>query len=171
MRQLKRQGSWHSCLIAAYNQRVKKMELILKEDVDRLGKAGSVVKVKDGFALNFLIPNGLAVPVTAGNLKRLEQEKQKKTAELEKAKKEAEELNKKLAELSLTIPVLVHEDELLYGSIGPEDLAVALKDEGYDIKKEIIDLGEPIKSLGIYEVPVKLHPEITAKIKVWVVKK
>jgi large subunit ribosomal protein L9 len=147
------------------------MEVILREDVDRLGKAGSVVKVKDGFALNFLIPNGLAVPVTAGNLRKLEQEKQKKAVQLEKAKQEAEALKEKLAALSLTIPVLVHEDEKLYGSIGPEDLAAALKEEGYDIQKDIIELDEPIKSLGIYEVPVKLHPEIAAKIKVWVVKK
>jgi large subunit ribosomal protein L9 len=129
------------------------------------------VKVKDGFALNFLIPNGLAVPVTAGNLRKLEQEKQKKAVQLEKAKQEAEALKEKLAALSLTIPVLVHEDEKLYGSIGPEDLAAALKEEGYDIQKDIIELDEPIKSLGIYEVPVKLHPEIAAKIKVWVVKK
>jgi large subunit ribosomal protein L9 len=147
------------------------MEVILKEDVNRLGKAGSVVKVKDGFASNFLIPNGLAVVLTASNLKQLEQEKQRKALQLEKAKKEAEELKEKLSAISLTMPVLAQEEENLYGSIAASDLVAALKEEGLNIDKSMIGLSEPIKSLGIYEVPVKLHPEVIAKVKVWVVKK
>jgi large subunit ribosomal protein L9 len=147
------------------------MEVILKEDVNRLGKAGSVVKVKDGFASNFLIPNGLAVVLTASNLKQLEQEKQRKALQLEKAKKEAEELKEKLSAISLTMPVLAQEEENLYGSIAVSDLVAALKEEGLNIDKSMIGLSEPIKSLGIYEVPVKLHPEVIAKVKVWVVKK
>lgn len=147
------------------------MEVILKEDVNRLGKAGSVVKVKDGFASNFLIPNGLAVVLTASNLKQLEQEKQRKALQLEKAKKEAEELKEKLSAISLTIPVLAQEEENLYGSIAVSDLVAALKEEGLNIDKSMIGLSEPIKSLGIYEVPIKLHPEVIAKVKVWVVKK
>ncbi len=147
------------------------MEVILKEDVNRLGKAGSVIKVKDGFAINFLIPNGLAVRLTASNLKQLEQEKQRRALQLEKAKKEAEELKEKLAGISLTMPVLVQEEENLYGSITAGELEAALKEEGLSIDKSMIALAEPIKSLGIYEVPVKLHPEVMAKVKVWVVKK
>lgn len=150
---------------------VTNMEVILNEDVQKLGKAGAVVQVKDGFARNFLIPNGLAVPVTAAALKRLEQERQKKQAQLENLRKEAEELRQKLGQLSLTIASLAKEDESLYGGIGAQEIAGALKEEGFEIDKEQISLEQQIKSLGIYEVPVKLHPEITAKVKLWVVKK
>ncbi|MDP3731857.1 MAG: 50S ribosomal protein L9 [Candidatus Omnitrophota bacterium] len=147
------------------------MEVILNKDIDRIGKAGHIVKVKDGFARNSLIPNGLAVPVTPANLKKLEQEKQQKALQLEKAKREAEELKAKLARLSLTIPVLTHEEDKLYASITAHDLATALSEEGFNIDKNSIVLDEPIKALGIYEVPVKVHPEVFAKVKVWVVKK
>ena len=147
------------------------MEVILNKDVERIGKIGQVLKVKDGFARNFLIPNGLAVPVNSTNLKKLEEEKQRKILQLEKLKKEAEQLNAKLSGFSLTIPVLVQEEEKLYGSISAAELVSALKEEGIEIDKNKIILDQPIKSLGIYEVPVKLHPEITAKIKVWIVKK
>jgi len=147
------------------------MEVILSKDIDRIGKAGQIVKVKDGFARNFLIPNGLAVPVTPANLKKLEQGKQQKALQLEKAKREAEGLRDKLARLSLTIPVLTHEEDKLYASITAQDLATALSEEGFNIEKNSIVLDEPIKALGIFEVPINLHPEIPAKIKVWIVKK
>jgi len=147
------------------------MEVILRQDVDRLGKVGAVVKVKDGFALNFLIPRGLAVSLTTVNLKKLEAEKQRKASQLEKAKKEAEAIKEKLSALSLTMPVLAQPDDKLYGSIAAQDIASALKEEGFDIDKSLIAIEEPIKALGIYEVPVNLHPEISTKIKIWVVKK
>jgi len=147
------------------------MEVILSQDIDKVGVSGQAVKVKDGFARNFLIPNGLAVPLTAGNLKKLEQEKQRKILQSDKVIKEAEGLKERLASLSLTIPVLVQEEDNLYGSVTPMDIAAALKEEGFDIEKNSIILNEPIKSLGIYEIPVKLHPEILATVKVWVVKK
>jgi large subunit ribosomal protein L9 len=147
------------------------MEVILKQDVNKIGKAGAIVRVKDGFARNFLMPNNLALPVTAENLKSLEQEKQRKTLQLEKAKKEAEMLKVKLDGLSLTIPVLTQEADALYGSITAVDLVRTLKDEGIELNKDLIVLEEPIKALGIYEIPVKLHPEISAATKVWVVKK
>ena len=146
------------------------MEVILKQDVDKLGKSGSVVRVKDGFARNFLIARGLAVPVTPSSLKQLQQEKQRKTVEQEKLKKESEALKEKLAGLSLTIAALIQDDEKLYGSITNHDIAQALKEEGLDIDKNVIFLDEPIKALGIYEVPIKLHPEVAAKLKLWVVK-
>lgn len=147
------------------------MEVILKQDVDKVGKSGSVVKVKDGFARNFLFPNKLALPVTSANLKSLEQEKQNKELQLEKAKTEAEELRKKIDGFALTMPVLTQEGDALYGSVTAADLEKSLQDEGFRIEKRMIVLDEPIKALGIYEVPVKLHPEVEAKVKVWIVKK
>lgn len=147
------------------------MEVILTKDIDKLGLAGQIVKIKDGFARNFLIPNRLAVPATAGNLKKLEQEKQKRILQLEKTKKEAEELKARLTDSSFTFPVLTQEDGSLYGSITPADVFQLLKEEGFEIEKNSIILEEPIRALGIYEIPVKLHPEVSAKIKVWVVKK
>ncbi|HTY45114.1 MAG TPA: 50S ribosomal protein L9 [Patescibacteria group bacterium] len=147
------------------------MEVILNQDVDRLGKAGQVIKVKDGFARNFLIPNGLAVIMTSSNLKRLEEDRQKKARQENKAKKEAEGIREKLAGLSLTMPVLVQEEEKIYGSITAQDIVAALKEEGFGIDKSTVMLEEPIKGLGIYEVGIKLHPEITTHIKVWIVKK
>lgn len=147
------------------------MEVILKQDVDRLGKAGSVVKVKDGFARNFLLPNNLAVPLTSVNLKKLEEEKQRGILRAEKTKKEAESLRDKLAGLSITIAVLTNEEDKLYGSMTSQDIVQALKEENFDIDKNSIILDDPIKSLGIYEVSVRLHPEVLAKVKIWIVKK
>ena len=147
------------------------MEVILIQDVDRLGKSSSIVKVKDGFARNFLIPNKLAIPLTTENIKKLEQDKQNKLLQSEKVKKLAEEQVKRLSGLSLTIPVLTLEDDRLYGSISAQDIAAGLKEEGIEIDKNCIILTEPIKNLGIYEVAIRLHPEATAALKVWVVKK
>lgn len=147
------------------------MEVILKQDVDKLGKAGTSVKVKEGFARNFLIPNGLAVPVTPANLKKLQQENALKLQGLEKIKKSAQELQNKLAGLSLTISAQAQEENKLYGSVTVQDIASALNEEGFQIDKTAILLSEPIRALGIYEVPLRLHPEISANIKVWVVKK
>ncbi len=147
------------------------MEVILNQDINRLGKAGAVVKVRDGYANNFLIPNGLAVPMTAANLKKLEQEKLASAQQLEKLNKQAQDLAVQLNGVSLTMPALTHEEEKLYGSITQTEIAAALKEEGFEIDKNCVILEEPIKSLGIYEVPIKLHPEVSAKIKIWVVKK
>lgn len=147
------------------------MEVILTQDVDKIGKAQAVVKVKDGFARNFLIPNGLAVPLTPVNLKKLQEDKQNQARQTEKVKRQAEELKVKLDGLSLTIPALTHEEDKLYGGIGAAELVSALKEEGFEIEKQNIELAEPIKALGIYEVPLRLHPEVSAKIKVWIVKK
>lgn len=147
------------------------MEVILKQDIDKLGKAGTITKVKPGYARNFLIPNNLAVPLTASNLKKLEEERQRKIAQLEKIKKEALKVKERLSCFSLTLPVLVQEEDRLYGSITSQEIAKALNEEGFGVDKDSIILDGPIKSLGIYEIPIKLHPEISAKIKVWIVKK
>ncbi len=147
------------------------MEVILQQDVAKIGKAGSVAKVKDGFARNFLFPNKLAIPLTSANLKNLEAQKQQKSAELAKIKSQAEALKEKLASVSITIPVLTGEDEQLYGSINAVEIANALKEEGFEIDKSLVAIESPIKALGIYEVPIKLHPEVALKVKIWVVKK
>ncbi|MBU1998853.1 MAG: 50S ribosomal protein L9 [Candidatus Omnitrophota bacterium] len=147
------------------------MEVILMQDVKGLGKAGSVVKVKDGFANNFLLLKKLAVPANQANLKIVEQDKKRRDLEYEKKKLEAQGLKERLEKLSFTMPAMVHDDEKIYGSITIHNIAEALDGEGFKIQKDSILLNEPLKSLGIFEVPVKLHPEITAKVKIWVVKK
>ena len=147
------------------------MEVILKKDVEKIGKAGTVVKVKEGFARNFLFPRDLAQPVTGLTLKKLEQDAIVKSAQSAQAKEESEKQKERLSTLSLTISVLTQDEEKLYGSIHANDICAALKEEGFEIDKNLIDLVEPIKSLGIYEIPIKLHPEVTAKLKLWVVKK
>jgi large subunit ribosomal protein L9 len=148
------------------------MEVILIKDVEKVGTAQSVVKVKDGFARNFLIPNKLAVPLTPDNLKRIEEEKKAKAAQLDKLKKECEVLKERLTGVSITITALKQEEsDALYGSITAHDISKALKEEGFEVDKAKIELVEPIKALGIYEVPIKLHPEVVTKVKIWIVKK
>jgi len=147
------------------------MEVILTKDVAGLGKAGALVKVKDGFARNHLFIKDLAVVVSAGNIKKLEREKLFQSQKEEKSKKDALELKNKLASLSLTIPVLTQEKDKLYGSITAQEIQKALKDEGVDLLKDAILLDEPLRTLGIFQVPLKLHPEVSAEVKVWIVKK
>lgn len=147
------------------------MEVILIKDVEKIGCAGQVVKVKEGFARNFLFPHNLAKPATPASLKKLEQEKQALLAQSLKIKEESVQLKKKLDGFSLTISALTASEEKIYGSITAQDIATALKEEGFSIDKGIIDLTEPIKFLGIYEVPIKLHPQVSATVKLWVVKK
>lgn len=147
------------------------MEVILNKDVEKIGRAGAVVQVKEGFARNFLFPHNLAMPATASSLKKLEQEKQAQSAQSAKIKEESELIKQRLSALTLTIPALTQGEEKLYGSINAHEIAEALAAEGFAINKNIIDLAEPIKSLGIYEIPVKLHPDVIAKVKLQVVKK
>ncbi len=146
------------------------MKIILSKDVEKLGKASDTVKVKDGFARNFLIPRGLALVANAGNLKKIEQDKLRKAREITRQIEEFKSLSEKLKVLSLTITVEANEKEELYGSITAQDISSALKEEGYSISKENIKLDEPIKELGIYEVSIKLHQQVEAKVKVLVVK-
>ncbi|RJO64617.1 MAG: 50S ribosomal protein L9 [Candidatus Omnitrophota bacterium] len=149
------------------------MKVILIEDVKGLGKAGNRVDVKDGYAHNYLLPKKIAIHATAGNVKKLEQAKQKELFEAEKTKKEAETLKVRLEGLSVTIPMLTQEEdkEKLYGSVSVNDLVNSLKEEGIIIEKSAVILEQPLKALGIYEVIVRLHPEVQAKVKVWIVQK
>ena len=146
------------------------MEVILQKDVDRLGKAFEIVKVKDGYALNYLLPRKLAQIATAGNRKRIDAGK--KTYERKEATliKNAQDLVKKLEEVSVTITVKVGEADQLYGSVSSQLIAEKLAAEGYNINKKDIKMDEPIKALGVYSVKVHVHQGITADVKVWVVK-
>lgn len=146
------------------------MEIILRQDYKELGKTGEVVKVKPGFARNFLIPRGIAYLATDASKRRLENDLQQQTWRLAKDKKLAEELAKKLENVSCTITVQVGEEDKLFGSVTSQNIAESLAAQGYELDKRKILLEEPIKSLGIYSVPVKLHTEVDATVKVWVVK-
>jgi len=147
------------------------MEVILNQDVEKIGRAGEVVCVKEGFARNFLFPHNLAKPATASSLKKLEQDQLARSAQAAKIKAESELVKQRLSALVLIIPALTQGEEKLYGSIHTHEIAEALAAEGFAISKNIIDLAEPIKSLGIYQIPVKLHSDVIATVKLQVVKK
>ncbi|HAJ57780.1 MAG TPA: 50S ribosomal protein L9 [Candidatus Omnitrophica bacterium] len=147
------------------------IKVILKEDVSGLGRSGEVKQVKDGFARNFLFPRKLALLACDNNLKRIEAEVKKKESQMAQERKKAEEVALRLAGLSVTLTVEVNEEGKLYGSLTQQDVARAVSSEGIEIDKKNVMLAEPIKELGIYDVDVKLHPEVVSKIKVWVVKK
>lgn len=147
------------------------MEVILSQDVPKLGKTGDVVKVKEGYARNFLLPRKLAAVATAGNLKRIGQLEKKRKVEHEHQKASAEQLAEKLNKLSCTVNVEVNDLEKLYGAVSEPDIVRALEAEGFDIDKRQIIIEKPIEELGIFEVGIKLHPEVTAKIRLWVTKK
>ena len=146
------------------------MEVILRSDIERLGKIGDLVKVSPGYARNYLIPQKLAYTATKGNLKRIEYEIRRAAQvayhELEQARKYAE----KLSELSLTFQVKVGEEDKLYGSVNAGDIADEASKQGFDVDRRKILLDEPIKKLGVYTVGVRLYPEVKAEIKIWVVK-
>lgn len=147
------------------------MKVILSQDVPSVGKVGDVVTVKEGFARNFLIPQQKACVATAENLKRIEKIQAKHKSEQERLKAEAQEFAKKLSGVSCTISVEVNDLEKLYGAVSDAEIIKALKDEGFDIDKKMIIAEKPLEELGIFEVGIKLHPEVVAKIKVWVTKK
>ena len=147
------------------------MEVILCQDVHKLGKVGDVVQVKDGYARNFLIPQKKAYVATPGNLKRIEKQRAKQAAEHERALREAEELAEKLSKVSCTVTVEVNDLDKLYGSVTDVDIVRALEVEGFNIDKKCVLIDSPIEDLGIFEIGVKLHPQVTAKMRVWVAKK
>ena len=146
------------------------MKIILRQDYENLGKAGDIVTVKPGYARNFLLPKQIAYPAKPNFIRMLEEEKRQKQQRQHKEKKVAEALAEKLNKVSVTISVSVGEEDKIFGSVTTMDIAEALKKEGYEIDRRKIVLEEPIKALGIYSVPIKVHPEVEASIKVWVVK-
>ena len=146
------------------------MEIILRQAVENLGKPGDVVKVKSGYARNYLLPHGLAYEATPGNLKRIQQERDRLDAAENERRGVAQGLAEKLEQVSLTFSARVGEEGKLFGSVTAADIAQQLEAQGYHIEKRQIDLHEPIKALGVYRVPIRLHPEVKPEIKVWVIK-
>jgi large subunit ribosomal protein L9 len=146
------------------------MEVILRQAVENLGKPGDVVKVSNGYARNFLLPRGVAFEATPGNLKRIAQEKVRLEAEENQRRDAAQALAAKLEQVSLTFSARVGEEGKLFGSVTPADIVHQLEQQGFEIEKRQIDLHEPLKTLGVFRVPVRLHAEVKPEIKVWVIK-
>jgi large subunit ribosomal protein L9 len=146
------------------------MELILRDDVDKLGRRGDIVKVKDGYARNFLLPRGLGMEVNAANKAMIEKEKKANLARLAKERSEFEALAGRIATLRFIAPRKVGENDALYGSVTSGDVADFLKGKGIEIDKRKVLLDEPIKHLGEHEIKIKLHPEVQAALKLLVTK-
>lgn len=146
------------------------MEVILRHAVENLGKPGDVVKVKNGYARNYLLPHNLAYEATPGNLKRIQQERDRLEAAENTRRDSAQEIATKLEQVSLTFSARVGEEGKLFGSVTATDIAQQLEQQGFHIEKRQIDLHEPIKSLGVYRVPVRLHADVKPEIRVWVIK-
>src|SRR5438128_6097483 len=145
------------------------MEVILREHVDNVGRRGDVVKVADGYARNYLLPRKLALLATEGNKKQIEREKVKFDVREAEDKKVAEAIADRIANIEVAIARKVGETEVLYGSVTTADIADALAAKGFEIDRRKLQLAEPIKKLGEFEVPVKLHREVTTRVKVRVV--
>ncbi len=147
------------------------MQIILRDDMENLGKSGEVVNVKPGYARNFLLPRGHAVKATATDVKRVEHEKRVIAARTAKLAKEAQAEADTLSKVSVSISRAVGEEDKLYGSVTSRDIAEALAAQGVQVDSKKIHLEEPLKTLGMTEVQVKLGRGVNATIKVWVVKK
>ena len=146
------------------------MEVILREHVDNLGRRGDVVKVAAGYARNYLLPRKLALAVTEANKRQIERERKNAEARELEEKSQAEAFARRLTETDISIARRVGENDTLYGSVTSADIAAALTAKGFEIDKRKIALPEPLKALGEFTVPVKIHREVTAQVKVNVVK-
>jgi large subunit ribosomal protein L9 len=146
------------------------IRVVLQEDVDTLGASGDVVRVRPGYARNFLIPRGLAVPATAGNLTRVEELKRIAAARKAKEKTTAEELARKLESASVKIVRAVGEDNKMFGSVTAKDIAEAYEALGIPLDRKRINLDEPIKQLGLAEVEARLYADVVARLRVEVIK-
>ncbi len=142
------------------------MKIILKEEVSKLGSLGEVVSVADGYARNYLIPKGIAVEATRGNLRQFEAEKEELLKKVAKLKEGAEVRRKELEAVTLAFTRKAGEEDKLFGSVTSMDIEAALKEQNIEVDKRTILLGEPIKSLGEHIVEIKLHPEVSASVKV-----
>jgi large subunit ribosomal protein L9 len=146
------------------------MEIILRHSIENLGQPGDVVKVKNGYARNFLLPRGFAFEATPGNLKRIAAERSRLEAAENERRESAGSLAKRLEEVQLTFSARVGEEGKLFGSVTGSDIAEQLAAQGFQIERRLIDLHEPIKALGVYRVPIKLHADVKPEIRVWVIK-
>ncbi len=151
---------------------MKTVKVILRQDLEKVGEAGEVVSVRPGFARNYLLPQGFAYEATAGNLKRLEDERRRAEDAAKRDLLEAKRRASALEDLQLTFEARAGEESKLFGSITSADIADRLNEQGLDfeVDRREIDLEEPIKSLGVYSVAVKLHADVRPEVKIWVVK-
>jgi large subunit ribosomal protein L9 len=145
------------------------MEVILREHVENLGSRGQIVKVADGYARNYLLPRKLALPATEGNKKHVERERKKFEAREADERRVAEAIAARLANVDVVIARKVGENEVLYGSVTTADIGEALVSQGIDVDRRKLQLAEPIKKVGDVDVPIRLHREVTATVKVRVV--
>jgi large subunit ribosomal protein L9 len=146
------------------------MEIILRQAVENLGSPGDVVKVKAGYGRNYLLPHGLAYEATPGNLKRIQQERDRLDAAENERRGAAQTQAERLEQVSLTFSARVGEEGKLFGSVTTADIAQQLEAQGFHIEKRQIDLHEPIKALGVYRIPIRLHADVKPEVRVWVIK-
>lgn len=146
------------------------MKVILTETVDRLGDAGEIVDVKPGYARNYLLPRSMALVANKGNMSVYEEVRHQREAQSNRERREAEELAQKLEKASCTVAVAVGEEDRIFGSVTAQNIADLLTDQGFEIDRRAIQMDEPIRALGVYDVPIRLHREVEASVKVWVVK-
>lgn len=146
------------------------MRVILIKDFENLGKTGDTIEVKSGYARNYLVPQGIALIANSAGLKKIQEHVRLKELRNKKALQKAQELAEKLNSISLTVPVQVGEEDRVFGAVTSQMVADQLKEKGYEIDKRHIQLDEPIKALGIFEIPVKILQDVTATVKLWVIK-
>ena len=146
------------------------MKVILLKDIESLGSAGEVVEVKNGYGRNFLIPRNEALIASAANMAQFESRRKQQETLAERDRRAAEALAKKLEAESITAQVKVGEEDRLFGSVTAQHIAELLDEKGYEIDRRAIHLEDPIRELGVYNVEVRLHPEVATAVKVWVVK-
>ncbi len=146
------------------------MDVILRQDVENVGRAGELVTVKDGFGRNFLLPRGLAYLASEANRKRIVAESKQRVKKAGAQLESARELAERLQAVSLTFAMKAGEGDKLFGSVTAGDVADRLLAEGFTVDKKAVELPEPIKALGVYTVPVRLHHEVKPEVRVWVVK-
>ena len=146
------------------------MKVILRKNFDQLGKVGDVVNVKDGYARNYLLPRQIVYQATVGNIRALEEEKKQIQKRDAKELEEAQKLQTELEKVSVTIPVKVGEEDKIFGTVTTQMIVDGLKEKGFELDKRKVEIAEPIKALGIYSVAVKLHSNVTATVKTWVVR-
>jgi large subunit ribosomal protein L9 len=147
------------------------MKVILREDVIDIGAAGETVEVKDGYGRNYLIPRNLAIPATKATLKTIDEIGRQKEMRAKKRRRGAEIVKDKIEKLSLSAEVRVGEEDKVFGSVTSREIVGLLEKDGIIIDKRAIELEEPIKSLGVYTVPIRVDKEIVAELKLWVIKK
>ena len=146
------------------------MKVILLKDIESLGSAGEVVEVKNGYGRNFLIPRNEALIASAANMAQFESRRKQQETLADRDRRAAEALAKKLEAESITAQVKVGEEDRLFGSVTAQHIAELLDEKGYEIDRRAIHLEDPIRELGVYNVEVRLHPEVSTAVKLWVVK-